>query len=152
MVTDPVCGMRFEEKSAAANATFEGQPYYFCCTGCRDKFAASPALYLNKTELEPISAKLTYRCPMHPDIQQSTPGKCSSCGMALQPEHARLLMPASRPAAGGAQYTCPMHAEIVRDAPGDCPICGMALVPIPGTGEADDTELRDLTRRFWIGT
>jgi Cu+-exporting ATPase len=44
-----------------------------------------------------------------------------------------------------------MHPEIVRDAPGDYPICGMALVPIAGTGEADDTELRDLTRRFWIG-
>ena len=51
----------------------------------------------------------------------------------------------------GAQYTCPMHPQIVRDAPGSCPICGMALVPIAGTGEADDSELRDLTRRFWIG-
>src|ERR1700687_5762761 len=53
----------------------------------------------------------------------------------------------------GATYTCPMHPEIVRDAPGDCPICGMALVPIAGTGagQADDSELRDLTRRLWIG-
>ena len=51
----------------------------------------------------------------------------------------------------GAKYTCPMHPEIVRDAPGDCPICGMSLVPIAGSGEADDRELRDLTRRFWVG-
>ena len=51
----------------------------------------------------------------------------------------------------GTLYTCPMHPEIVRDAPGSCPICGMALVPIAGTGEADDRELRYLTRRFWIG-
>ncbi|MCM2329320.1 MAG: YHS domain-containing protein, partial [Lysobacter sp.] len=53
----------------------------------------------------------------------------------------------------GSAYTCPMHPEIVRDAPGDCPICGMALVPIEGTGAgpADDSELRDLTRRMWIG-
>jgi P-type Cu+ transporter len=50
-----------------------------------------------------------------------------------------------------AQYTCPMHPEILRDGPGDCPICGMALVPIAGTGEADDSELRDLTRRMWVG-
>ncbi len=49
------------------------------------------------------------------------------------------------------QYTCPMHPEIVRDAPGDCPICGMALVLIAGTGQADDSELRDLARRLWIG-
>jgi len=44
-----------------------------------------------------------------------------------------------------------MHPQILRDAPGSCPICGMALVPIAGTGESDDSELRDLTRRFWIG-
>ena len=51
----------------------------------------------------------------------------------------------------GAKYTCPMHPEIVRDAPGDCPKCGMALVPIAGTGKADDSELRDLTRLLWMG-
>ena len=51
----------------------------------------------------------------------------------------------------GAQYTCPMHPQVLREAPGSCPICGMALVPVAGTGEADDTELRDLTRRFWVG-
>jgi Cu+-exporting ATPase len=44
-----------------------------------------------------------------------------------------------------------MHPEILRDAPGDCPICGMALVPVAGTAENDDRELRDLTRRLWIG-
>src|ERR1700682_2769480 len=66
--------------------------------------------------------------------------------------HADSAPPASARAAG-AQYTCPMHPEIVRDAPGDCPICGMALVPIAGTGtsESDDSELRNLTLRLWIG-
>src|SRR5262245_6878200 len=59
--------------------------------------------------------------------------------------------PAAHGAPAGAQYTCPMHPEILRDAPGDCPICGMALVPVAGTGESDDSELRDLTRRLWIG-
>jgi len=50
-----------------------------------------------------------------------------------------------------AQYTCPMHPQIVRDGPGDCPICGMALVPIGAPAEDDGAELRDLTRRMWIG-
>ena len=59
--------------------------------------------------------------------------------------------PAPEPAPAGAQYTCPMHPEIVRDGPGSCPKCGMPLVPIAGTGEADDSELRDMTRRLWIG-
>ena len=55
-------------------------------------------------------------------------------------------------AASGTRYTCPMHPEIVRDVPGSCPKCGMTLVPIAGTGASDDTELRDLKRRLWIGT
>lgn len=55
--------------------------------------------------------------------------------------------------APAANWTCPMHPEIVRDKPGDCPICGMALVPILGAGgvEVDDSELRDLAWRLWIG-
>jgi Cu+-exporting ATPase len=52
-----------------------------------------------------------------------------------------------------ALYTCPMHPEIERDQPGDCPICGMALEPktISAGSPEDDTELKDMTRRFWIG-
>jgi len=54
--------------------------------------------------------------------------------------------------ATGTLYTCPMHPEIVRSEPGTCPICGMALEPrMPALGEADNPELRDMTRRFWIG-
>ena len=44
-----------------------------------------------------------------------------------------------------------MHPEIVRDKPGACPICGMALEPRTATAEpADDHELRDMKRRFWV--
>jgi Cu+-exporting ATPase len=51
----------------------------------------------------------------------------------------------------GAKYTCPMHPEIVQDGPGTCPKCGMALEPmIPQAGVEDDSELRDMTRRFWV--
>jgi len=51
-------------------------------------------------------------------------------------------------------YTCPMHPEVQQDHPGDCPKCGMALDPKTATVGTDDkeiTELRDMTRRFWIG-
>lgn len=51
-----------------------------------------------------------------------------------------------------AEYTCPMHPEVRQIGPGDCPICGMALEPVIATGETGDSaELRDMSRRFWIG-
>ena len=44
-----------------------------------------------------------------------------------------------------------MHPQIIRDEAGDCPICGMALEPSSSEGaEEDDTELRDMSRRFWV--
>jgi Cu+-exporting ATPase len=58
---------------------------------------------------------------------------------------------AVRPAAV-AEYFCPMHPEVVRDRPGSCPKCGMALeARIGGGEEAPNTELADMSRRFWIG-
>ncbi|WP_244635576.1 heavy metal translocating P-type ATPase [Chthonobacter albigriseus] len=52
----------------------------------------------------------------------------------------------------GTIYTCPMHPQIRQVGPGSCPICGMALEPEIATGEEGPSEeLRDMTRRFWIG-
>jgi P-type Cu+ transporter len=50
-------------------------------------------------------------------------------------------------------YTCPMHPQVERDGPGNCPICGMTLEPktVVAGGEEENAELRDMTRRFWIG-
>ena len=48
-----------------------------------------------------------------------------------------------------AIYTCPMHPEVRQRGPGDCPKCGMALEPESG-GEGDDSELKSMTRRFWV--
>jgi Cu+-exporting ATPase len=44
-----------------------------------------------------------------------------------------------------------MHPQIRRNAPGNCPICGMALEPVQPTLDGPNPELRDMTRRFWIG-
>jgi Cu+-exporting ATPase len=67
------------------------------------------------------------------------------------PEH--YLTPAApQPVAPGIIYTCPMHPQIRQAGPGSCPICGMALEPLEVTAEAEpNPELRDMTRRFWIG-
>jgi Cu+-exporting ATPase len=64
--------------------------------------------------------------------------------MALEPE---MPVVSSR-----VEYTCPMHPQIVRPGAGACPICGMALEPRTQTAtDQENPELRDMTRRFWIG-
>ena len=125
-------------------------------------------------DVQAVAAAATeYTCPMHPEVRQAGPGKCPKCGMFLEPvgaasspaqghEHHQHhhAAPAATPAApSGAgkgskdvEYTCPMHPQIRQMGPGNCPICGMALEPVIATGEAGESaELRDMTRRFWIG-
>lgn len=51
------------------------------------------------------------------------------------------------------EYTCPMHPQVRQMGPGSCPICGMALEPVlAAADQGESLELRDMTRRFWIGT
>jgi len=78
--------------------------------------------------------------------------RCLSQFQADPTKYLAKSVPAAPPVpTKGAKYTCPMHPEIMQEGPGSCPKCGMALVPIAGTGETDDSELRSLTRRLWIG-
>ena len=58
------------------------------------------------------------------------------------------------PSAAKPIYTCPMHPEVQQDHPGNCPKCGMTLelkTVTAGTNDDESAELRDMTRRFWIG-
>lgn len=80
---------------------------------------------------------------------------CSkSCAERFRKEPQAYLT--SHPAASSPHdeeqlYTCPMHPQIVQKGPGSCPICGMALEPMTvSLAETDDSELRQMTRRFWI--
>jgi len=90
--TDPVCKMTVSPESAAASYDYNGENYYFCAVGCRDRFAADPKKYLTPPAkggesalLDPHSA-VEYTCPMHPEIVQIGPGSCPICGMALEPK------------------------------------------------------------------
>ena len=49
------------------------------------------------------------------------------------------------------EYTCPMHPQIRRPNPGQCPICGMNLEPTVVSENEEDPELKNMTRRFWVG-
>jgi P-type Cu+ transporter len=163
---DPVCGMTVDPQSAAGLYQYQGTIYYFCSTHCLQKFREDPERFLNKpaspVTMQPIgigraqvdtskeiiqpthdTGKI-YTCPMHPEVRSKKPGSCPKCGMSLEP--ATLPGPQTR-----TEYTCPMHPEIVRDAPGSCPICGMALEPrTVSLGAEENSELRDMRRRFWL--
>lgn len=128
---DPVCGMTVDPATAAGHAEHAGTVYHFCSDHCRRKFVAEPSRYVTEAE-PPRAGEPAGHCCHH-----ESPAAVASA-------------PSSPPAEGGAVlYTCPMHPEIVRDRPGPCPLCGMALEPMTATGDEDNAELRDMTRRFW---
>ena len=150
---DAVCGMDVKE-STPFHAEHNGRHYFFCSSGCREKFTASPERYLEKekhdeccgmehTRHAAAEASAVYTCPMHPEVEQKEPGSCPKCGMALEPKNTPAI-------AAKTEYTCPMHPEVVQDHPGSCPKCGMALEPRTVEVREDTAELDDMTRRFWV--
>ncbi|MBA3543554.1 MAG: YHS domain-containing protein, partial [Chthoniobacterales bacterium] len=163
---DPICGMEVDPENAAAMVERDGEKFYFCSTHCRDKFVAgsededddehhheqegSCCHGEHHSAAETKSAAVAckpaskYFCPMCEGVESDTPGSCPKCGMALE-RNPTFRAPVI--------YTCPMHPQIEQDHPGNCPICGMTLEPknaVAG-GEEDNGELRDMTRRLWIG-
>ncbi len=119
--TDPVCGMSVDPATAKHRCEHDETTYYFCSAGCRTKFAADPARYL-----DPVGA---------------------AAGGAGRDQQSRL-QGAEPP---GTIYTCPMHPDIRQDGPGSCPICGMALEPEQPSAEAKpNAELIDMKRRLWF--
>lgn len=180
MATDPVCGMTVDEHEAIYHARHENQDYVFCSQHCMNNFKADPARYIKQEQHEHSccggdkkahaaeekekshsccgdhgdhqhheanssqQGSGDYICPMCEGVRQSGPGSCPKCGMALEPESPQL--PGSK-----TEYTCPMHPQIVQDHPGNCPICGMALEARSVEVEEDNSELKDMSRRFWFG-
>jgi Cu+-exporting ATPase len=150
MATDPICGMTVDE-TTGRNVELNNQTFYFCCEHCRHKFLANRQAgeQQHQAHYQPGAKKQQrsgeYFCPMCEGVESDKPGTCPKCGMALEP---------ARPAAlkQTVIYTCPMHPEIEQDGPGTCPKCGMDLeakTVVPGVAD-DDSELRNMTRRFWV--
>jgi P-type Cu+ transporter len=84
--TDPVCGMPVDPQTTPHRHSFGGSTFYFCCAGCKTKFATDPAKYLAPKAGKPAApAGAIYTCPMHPEVRQEGPGACPICGMALEP-------------------------------------------------------------------
>ena len=131
-LTDPVCGMRVSPRSQH-HWVHGGRSYVFCSSGCLEKFRAEPDRYI--TAHHEFGAE-----PVHgPTRDDGAQASTSPPGFTAEPRPRTI-------------YTCPMHPEVRRSAPGNCPICGMTLEPVQPAGEmGQKLELRDMTRRFWIG-
>src|ERR1700761_2246649 len=89
VVRDPVCGMRVDPELTPHRHAFGHQDFFFCCDGCRAKFAADPEKYVDGAAARPAGTApegTIYTCPMHPEVRQIGPGHCPICGMALEPE------------------------------------------------------------------
>ena len=150
MAIDPICGMTVDENSAL-KAERDGQMHFFCSEHCRQKFVATEPIPKaephnhHETSSQATNLPRRYTCPMHPEVVSDKPDACPKCGMTLE---------LARSAASKQKviYTCPMHPEVEQDHPGSCPKCGMALEPKSAQRESeeDDSELRDMTRRFWV--
>ena len=87
---------------------------------------------------------VVYSCPMHPEVQSSTPGKCPKCDMKLVApagDKAKKAASEQRRDVPAETYTCPMHLDIRTNAPGKCPKCQMTLVPA-NPGVPEDFDLR----------
>jgi len=161
MAIDPVCGMTVDEHKALYHARHHDEDFVFCSQHCMNNFKADPARYVEQQQAPQsccgghghaghahkpdtqASQDVDYICPMCEGVRQKGPGTCPKCGMALEPE-------SPLPAASKTEYTCPMHPQIVQDHPGNCPICGMALEARTLELEEDNSELEDMSRRFWV--
>ncbi len=49
MQTDPVCGMKVDEKNAKATSEHNGQKVYFCSDQCKQAFDRNPDQYVRKS-------------------------------------------------------------------------------------------------------
>jgi Cu+-exporting ATPase len=146
---DPVCGMTVQSATSAGSHTYKGTTYYFCSQGCHAEFRTDPEQFLqarktpSSREARTPRGKAQYVCPMCVEVDETKPGPCPKCGMALEP--ASVL-----PATTKTEYVCPMHPEVVKPESGSCPICGMALEPrTVRIDEETNPELDDMARRFW---
>ncbi len=175
LAKDPVCGMSVDPATAKHRFEHDGTTFYFCCEGCRTKFAAEPARYLSMAvaphaghghhaagaaaagakdpvcgmSVDPATAKHSF------DHDGTTfYFCCDGCRTKFAADPARYFGPkpaAPLPIPAGTIFTCPMDPEIRQEGPGICPICGMALEPeTPSLETGPNAELVDMKRRLWF--
>jgi Cu+-exporting ATPase len=156
---DPICKMLVSPETAAAKYEHDGETFYFCAVGCKDKFVSQLE---NKNAGHFTHEHHAKEIVSHGEMTAAPQGEFIDpvCGMSVAPEAAAgkydfagetyyfcsngcLNKFRQNPRAfleerkeekleaesQGVEYTCPMHPEIVQIGQGSCPLCGMALEP-----------------------
>ncbi|MFY9610564.1 MAG: heavy metal translocating P-type ATPase [Blastocatellia bacterium] len=125
LTTDPVCGMKVRPDSSAGHSERDGVVYYFCSTGCKQKFDADPRRYLNAAT---SGAAEPATLPIAPS------------SLTLRAHHAVEHDP------GAVEDSDLVEAEK------DTGCCGPAGPELYATSEdaAQDAEYRELFRRFVV--
>jgi Cu+-exporting ATPase len=126
---DPVCGMAVDPAKAAARVEHRGKTYFFCSTGCAERFQNDPEQLLSTTG-----------APASKYVHKQPPLPATSAGE--KPAEQKTV-----------RYTCPMHPEVIQYGPGSCPKCGMALEPmdiVSASAEQSDPEYISMHKRFWV--
>jgi Cu+-exporting ATPase len=128
---DPVCGMEVDPATVVHWTDFGNSRFYFCCSRCRDRFAADPETFLaGKATPEPAPEGALYTCPMDPEVVQEGPGDCPVCGMALEP-----MSPGA--AAGPNPELIDFTRRLAVGAALTIPILVLAMGPLIGLGIRD---------------
>ncbi|EPE94981.1 heavy metal translocating P-type ATPase [Rhizobium grahamii] len=156
VVRDPVCGMTVDPEAGKPSLQYGGVIYHFCSEGCRQKFEATPEVYLTSTDpvcgMSVSRATSKYMLKDHGTRVYFCSAGCQAKFEADPAGYRNESSASATPMPKGTPYTCPMHPEVVSDRPGDCPKCGMALEPmgVPPADEGKSPELLDFTRRLWV--
>jgi Cu+-exporting ATPase len=120
---DPVCGMTVTIATAGPDETevWQGRPFYFCCSGCRDTFRSDPEKYANGGGAKPF-------IPMH--HAAAAPGVVMVDADSI-PRRVKNDVP---PAHAGHRHAAatPSVAALETD-----PVCGMKVDPAKAAGDAE---------------
>lgn len=142
-----------ELASSATDSTARPGGSGCCCSDKKDTISARAAS--TPGIKDPVCGMTVTPDSVHQQTYEGVPyffcsAGCKSKFMA-EPQHYLAPVTAEPALVAGTIYICPMHPEIRRDQPGTCPKCGMALEPeMPSLGDAENPELVDFRRRFWI--
>ena len=58
-IIDPVCGMEFEERAAAAQSIYLKRAFYFCHPVCKKIFDANPARFVYSEKPKILKPRFT---------------------------------------------------------------------------------------------